>query len=105
MMRKLFLISLLLIIFSGISLLFWYNEWKFSLPTPLPLNYHSVKTGTPIDLSGKISSPNDQPVFLHFFNPDCPCSRFNIPHFRSLVKKYGKRVTFAMVIMINKNNY
>jgi len=40
---------------------------------------------------------------LHFFNPDCPCSRFNMPHFATLVKRYAARVNFAIVVMTPKN--
>jgi len=47
--------------------------------------------------------PSGKPLFLHFFNPDCPCSRFNVPHFRSLVKQYSGRVNFALVLMTDKN--
>lgn len=95
----------MIIIFSAISLLFWYNEWKFSLPTPVPENYHIVKVGDPVNISGRIVFENNKPVFLHFFNMDCPCSRFNIPHFRSLVKQYGDKITFAMVVMSNDKHY
>jgi hypothetical protein len=46
--------------------------------------------------------PGKKPVFLHFFNPDCPCSRFNMPHFAALVKLYDQQVDFAIVLMTNK---
>jgi hypothetical protein len=41
-------------------------------------------------------------VFLHFFNPDCPCSRFNIPHFKTLIRKYGDKLSFAVVVINNR---
>jgi thioredoxin-related protein len=59
--------------------------------------------GSHIDIGDKIISQKGKPLFIHFFNPDCPCSRFNIPHFKSLVKKYGDRFTFAVVV-INKDH-
>ena len=96
----------LLIIASGISYLFWYNEWKYSLPTPVPENYLAVNTGTSIfikDIPGL--EQNDKPLFLHFFNPDCPCSRFNITHFKSLVKEYGSKINFAVVALTEKGRY
>lgn len=45
---------------------------------------------------------NGQPVFLHFFNPDCPCSRFNAKTFKKLVLNYGSKVKFAVVVMSSK---
>jgi len=96
----------LLIIASGIAYLFWYHEWKYSLPTPVPENYHAVNTGTRVsikDIPGL--EQNDKPLFLHFFNPDCPCSRFNITHFKSLVKEYGTQLNFAVVALTPKGRY
>ncbi|HUS01588.1 MAG TPA: hypothetical protein VMY77_07670, partial [Chitinophagaceae bacterium] len=88
----------LVLIFSGISWLFWYNEWQYSLPTPVPVNYHNVKTGKFINVSNKIKEIN-KPLLLHFFNPACPCSKFNIEHFKWLVKHYNKSISFAVVVM------
>ncbi len=92
----------LLLIFSGMASIFWYEDWKYSLPTPLPSQYHAVRTGEYIDLNGKIPISPDKPVFIHFFNPDCPCSRFNVPYFKSLEKRYGTRISFAIVVLNNK---
>jgi hypothetical protein len=96
--RRGLVISGLIIISSGIISVFWYNEWIYSLPTPVPENYHEVSPGEFIDLKMDLRFEN-RPVFLHFFNPDCPCSKFNIPHFRWLVKQYGSRISFAVVLM------
>jgi hypothetical protein len=105
-MRKWLLIFWLLIILSGISLLFWHNEWKYSLPTPVPPNYEAVKPGTVINLKAIMDSGHEpKPVFLHFFNPDCPCSRFNITHFKSLVKQYGNEISFAVVVLNKDTAY
>ena len=90
-------------IFSGIVCIFWYTDWKYSLPTPVPQHYHPIDVGTYIDLNGKLPVPPAKPVFLHFFNPDCPCSRFNVPFFKSLAKKYKDRITFAIVVLNNSS--
>jgi hypothetical protein len=84
-----------------LGLLFWYNELVYQLPTPVPAGYQAVAIGTGIQLpvSMQLSS---RPLFLHFFNPDCPCSRFNLPHFRSLVSAYSDRVDFAIVPMVKE---
>ncbi len=99
-MRKGVVILLITIIASAISLLFWYNDIQYRLPTPVPQGYHPVTTGAMLNLSGKLPFiHNNKPMFLHFFNPSCPCSRFNIQHFKSLVQLYGKEVNFIVVAM------
>jgi hypothetical protein len=104
--KKLLLISWLVFIASGITYLFWYHEWKYSLPTPVPVNYHAVSSGEPISIKGIPGIElNTKPLFLHFFNPDCPCSRFNIAHFKSLVKQYDSKINFAVVTLCKKGRY
>lgn len=97
------ILILLVLIFSGIATLFWHNEFVYSLPTPIPKNYHSRDFGSDMHIPEELILKNNKPVFLHFFNPDCPCSKFNMTHFKSLVKQYGNETTFAMVVMSNKN--
>ena len=99
--KKTITILWLLMIFSGIVGIFWYTDWRYSLPTPVPQKYHPVALGAYIDLGGKLPIPDGKPVFLHFFNPDCPCSRFNVPFFKSLAQKYKGRITFAIVVLNN----
>ena len=104
-MRKGLVIGWLTCLLVSIGLIFWYNEWKYNLPTPIPVNYHPVTTGTRINFPASAAGVipmGKRPLFLHFFNPDCPCSRFNMPHFRSLVQEYGHRVNFAIVLMTDK---
>lgn len=91
---------LMVIIFS----FFWYNQLVYSLPTPIPSSYKVVHTGQKINLPKALDFKNNKPVFLHFFNPDCPCSRFNIDHFKSLVRTYHNRVNFAVVLMTDQKN-
>lgn len=82
---------------------FWYNQLVYTLPTPVPQGYKTVKNGKVIPLKNQLNFSNRKPVFLHFFNPDCPCSRFNIDHFKSLVKAYHNQVNFAIVLMTDKS--
>src|SRR5579859_2625096 len=99
-MKKGAVIAWMICLFAAIIMLFWHSAWVYSLPTPVPVNYKAVAQGTYIN---ETWGANDKkPVFLHFFNPDCPCSRFNIPHFKSLVKLYGQQANFAIVVMTNK---
>jgi hypothetical protein len=102
--QKAITIAWLLVIFTSMAYIFWYTDWKYSLPTPVPKQYHPIGIGTYVDLGGKLSVPGDKPVLLHFFNPDCPCSRFNIPYFKSLVRKYRNKISFGIVVL-NNNDY
>jgi len=96
-MKKSIVFAWLGILIVGIVSLFWYNDWRYSLPTPVPGNHINVNLGDSVDMPRSLATYAGKPTLLHFFNPDCPCSRFNIPHFRSLVKNYGNDVTFVIV--------
>lgn len=104
-MRKWFLMGWLLLIFSAIGIIFYDSEVKYSLPTPVPKAYHDIKQGERINFASAIPFKNDKPVFLHFFNPGCPCSRFNIPHFKSLAKKYHDQINFMVVVQTKDETY
>ncbi|MET0466532.1 MAG: hypothetical protein ABW007_25465 [Chitinophagaceae bacterium] len=103
--RKLCLIIILAISLSGISWLFWTHELKYQLPTALPSNYKEVQPGTSLALALPSTPGRPKPVFLHFFNPDCPCSKFNMRHFKELVKKYGGELDFTIVAMASGEEY
>ena len=92
----------LLLLLSGIIALFWHNDWVYNLPTPVPAHYQAVGQGQYINLPKEVRAEPNKPVFLHFFNPSCPCSRFNIPHFKSLVAQYGSSMSFAIVVQSYK---
>jgi hypothetical protein len=97
MKRKILLGLWFSLLLAAISVLFWQNEFKYSLPTPVPQNYHYIAMGSKIDL--KCCTIDQKPVFIHFFNPDCPCSRFNVPHVSGLIKKYGDKINFKIVVL------
>ncbi len=101
-MKKLMVGIWLVFLFCTVGALFWYNEWVYHLPTPVPENYKPVSQGKIIKLNGPLEADHSKPLFLHFFNPDCPCSRFNISNFKTVVKKYGQQVNFVIVVMNNK---
>jgi len=102
-MKRILILCWLILIFSSIAYVFWHTDWKYNLPTPVPKGYHFVNHGVHVDLPEKLIATQNKPLFIHFFNPDCPCSRFNIPHFKSLIKQYGDRLSFVIVVL-NKNN-
>lgn len=101
-MKKALAIVWLCIIAAVIGGIFWYNDYVYSLPTPIPAGYQKVANGKHIDVNPALRFANGKPVFLHFFNPDCPCSRFNITHFKTLVKEYGAQANFAVILMTDK---
>jgi len=39
-----------------------------------------------------------RPVLLHFVDPSCPCSRFNVDHVRDLIRTHGHAVRFIAVL-------
>ena len=45
-MKKTLVIVWLMLICSAIGALFWYNEFRYHLPTPIPPGYTAVKPGT-----------------------------------------------------------
>jgi len=104
--KKSFIIVWLCIIASAITYIFWYQEWKYNLPTPVPSNYHAINSGTYVSIKNIHGlEHSSKPLFLHFFNPNCPCSRFNISHFKSLVKEYGNKIDFAVVALTSSSRY
>lgn len=102
LVKKLLILIWISLLSGGIFACFWYYDWVYQLPTPVPESYKAVNTGTSIGVPEALGGQAGKPVFLHFFNPDCPCSRFNIKHFKSLVKQYNADANFAIVVMTDK---
>ncbi|KDN56384.1 TlpA family protein disulfide reductase [Flavobacterium seoulense] len=84
---------------------FWSTEYLYSQPTPVPKTFKEVPNGTFIALNDDIKQKVGKPILIHFFNPDCPCSRFNMKHFKSLVKKYDNQMDFGIVVLCQKRKY
>jgi hypothetical protein len=95
-MRLIVVVSVLLACAGGIASLFWKQELKYQLPTPVPAAYRPVALGShvtpPLDLERRGA------LFLHFYNPDCPCSRFNVRHLKSLIRSYSDSVAIVVVV-------
>lgn len=104
MQKKILLTLWFVTLLFTIGFLFWQNEFKYSLPTPVPQNYINIAMGSKIDLNQCYAYDN-KPIFIHFFNPDCPCSRFNVPHVISLIKKYGSKINFKIVVLNKNKNF
>lgn len=101
-MKKALVIIWLTILLGVIGSFFWYNELQYQLPTPIPKDYKVVNPGQLIKMSAKLKADPAKPLFLHFFNPACPCSRFNIKMFKSLVAQYGNKINFVVVVISSK---
>jgi hypothetical protein len=92
--------AVLLLAFVGATL--WEQDWKWGLPTPRPAHLNQPPIGSRLELPDTVSArwapAAGRPLFLHFFNPDCPCSRFNQDHVRDLIRANRTRVTIVAVI-------
>ncbi len=92
-----------LILFLGyIGFIFWWQDLQYSLPTPRPLELKQPPLGTKMALPAQIASvwarhPGTL-LFLHFYNPYCPCSRFNLDHVRTLFERHSRDVTFLAIV-------
>jgi hypothetical protein len=81
------------------GLVFWHQDWQYMLPTIRPAGLRQPVLGERIQLSRVgLAFDGGRPVFLHFFNPDCPCSRFNLEHVRHLIRRHRDEVRFVAVL-------
>lgn len=93
----------LIIILSGILVLiggvFWYQEVQYLLPTPVPVGYKVIHPEELVRFDTVlIPQQHKKPKLLHFFNPECPCSRFNVKHFQTLSKDYNDQIDFYVIV-------
>jgi hypothetical protein len=85
--------------FATVAGAFWYGDYRYDLPTPRPAGLEQSPRGTklPVERWVPSESARNRPVLLHFFNPECPCTRFNIEHVRALHSRFGGSVAFVAV--------
>ncbi len=96
-MRKLLAFSLLVTCLSTIGFIFWKQELQFVKPTPKPPSLKEVIQGDSVDLS-LFKGFENKPLYIHFYNYDCPCSRFNIKEFEIMVAKYKDKINFLAIV-------
>ncbi|MFT3711118.1 MAG: hypothetical protein QM817_26110 [Archangium sp.] len=89
---------------AGIALCFWWFDWRVSAPTPVPPGHVALQTGARVVLPPALAAlaVDDAPVLVHFYNPDCPCSRFNKEQLLELHAKWGTKVRFIVVAETTK---
>lgn len=97
-LRIIVVITICIASLLSIGFIFWQQELQYTLPTPQPVNYQPVSPGKKIDLNLAVFGSSSKPKHLHFFNPACPCSRFNKEHFESLFRTYRDRVDFWIIL-------
>jgi hypothetical protein len=93
-------------VLAGIGATFWYQDGRYSLPTPRPRGLHQPEPGEPIRLTGELAAIRrpGRPLLIHFANPECPCTEFNLDHVRALQAKFGTRVDFVTALQTSASS-
>jgi hypothetical protein len=95
----LLLASIELGLFAIIAAAFWWQDGRYALPTPVPTDYAPPELGADLGaVRARLPVPPDQPVWLHFYQPTCPCSRFNFDEVRRLQHAHACRVALVTVV-------
>lgn len=76
-------------------MLFWYQEVQYWKATPVPENYTQVHVGETIEHEDLATTSSK---FIHFYNPDCPCSKFNFKTYQKLVHEHGSEFELYFVL-------
>lgn len=95
-------ILLVISVLSLIAWIFWEQEYKYTLPTPVPSNFVNVNIGDQVTLPSL--DLDESNTYIHFYNYDCPCSRFNIKEFQSMVRRYSDKVKFVAVLQTSEDD-
>jgi hypothetical protein len=72
---------------------------KFVLTTPVLTNYTPRLAAEAIMVPAVNNFPENQPLYFHFFNSDCPCSSFNLKHFLSLKKQFENQIKIYAITL------
>lgn len=86
---------------SGIIAIFWQQEMQYQLPTPIPMHHQTVAVGEKVSLPSDFSP--EKSYFLHFYSPDCPCSRFNARHLKNLIGEFNDGISIVIVVPTEKD--
>jgi hypothetical protein len=85
-----------------IAWMFWQQDLQYARPTPRPAGWHRLAVGAMVPLPLAVerlrAGRPGRPLLLHFFNPSCPCSRFNVGHVRALASRFAADVTVVAVL-------
>ena len=87
-----------------IGFIAWEQEYQYTLPTPKPVHLKDIRLGDRVDLSFLPGRTIPKNTYIHFYNFECPCSRFNIKEFQSIVRQYSGQVNFIAVLQAGEEN-
>jgi hypothetical protein len=76
---------------TGSASIFREQALQYAHPLQIPPTFVLVPIGDKAEIE-------KWPVFLHFFNLDCPCSRFNLGHVKALRAKMDTELPFVGVM-------
>jgi hypothetical protein len=86
----------------AMGVVFWEQDLQYSLPTERPAALqqpaHGSQFALPPALARIVSRDAAKPLLIHFYNPDCPCSRFNREHVDTLRRRFAGAVQFVEVV-------
>lgn len=104
-MKVLIWIVSLFVFLTLIVFIFWNQEVKYLLPTPKPKNIVQLKNGdkAPVHVLGLDINSNKN-LLVHFYNPNCPCTKFNMNEIKLLSFEYKDDVELVVVAQ-TKNIY
>lgn len=94
-----------LVIAAGCAAAFmWVQDGRYGQPTLRPRGLVEPSIGETLPWPEELATSliPGRPALLHFFNPDCPCSRFNLDHVRELSSHYGARISLILVIQSDR---
>jgi hypothetical protein len=93
-------IAINIALFAVIGYAFWHEDWRYSLPTSSPQGLVQPPLGSRLALPPSIAAVKrrGRPLLMHFANPQCPCTQFNLDHVRKLEQAYGAKVDFVTVL-------
>ncbi|MEO1052397.1 MAG: redoxin domain-containing protein [Bacteroidota bacterium] len=101
MIKYVLYIAVVLSLLSGIAYLFWIQELQYALPTPKPDHLVETHRGDSVNLPTSVDLPST--AFIHFYNFNCPCSRFNIKEFRNMVHEF-RDTEFVAVLQTDETD-
>jgi peroxiredoxin len=85
---------------TAIGYIFWQQETQYWTPTEKPASLSiEIHQGdeAPLELI-QINAPLQKPLLIHFFNTDCPCSRFNMKDVAGLVNQHKDEIDVIIVL-------
>ena len=87
-----------------VAVVFWREDLRYTLPTPRPTDLREIALGTEVPAARWLAEAGisrqlvARPTLLHFFNPGCSCSRFNLEHLGALQRRFRAQVSFVAVV-------